>query len=242
MLLEIKDSYNSYKEIYKKVLPEINGETSSELARALLENSLYLSVFTTFENFLKKVIDNYIYNKEKQGVMVIELSDRIAHAWFVQNEKQIVDIFSNKKDRNKAFDSFFKMLKSNVDKKTLETHIHFEFLHKDKLNGYYKNLFQEILGDGDFLDKLQLVQNVEDFGELNKQSATNATTFLSIYTGKIRNNIAHQNENFRIEEYSSFNQIVDTFYQIIQEIYTKYTNYTGFNLEDEVMNNMLDDY
>lgn len=123
MLLEIKESYNSYKEIYKKVLPEINGETSSELARALLENSLYLSVFTTFENFLKKVIDNYIYNKEKQGVMVLELSDRIAHAWFVQNEKQIVDIFSNKKDRNKAFDSFFKMLKSNVDKKTLETHI-----------------------------------------------------------------------------------------------------------------------
>ena len=65
---------------------------------------------------------------------------------------------------------------------------------------------------------------------------------MSIYTDKIRNNIAHQNENFRIEEYSSFNQIVDTFYQIIQEICTKYTNYTGFNLEDEVMNNMLDDY
>ena len=65
MIPEINEKYRSYKEIHNKVLPILDGDKSSKLARDLLENSLYLSVFTTFESFLKNIIDNYIYNKEK---------------------------------------------------------------------------------------------------------------------------------------------------------------------------------
>ena len=143
MLSEINEKYQSYKEIHNRVLPILDGDKSSELARILLENSLYLSVFTTFENFLKNLIDNYIYNKEKAGVKFIDLSERIAHSLFSNKESQIKFIFDDKnKDKNKSFDTFFKWLTEDVDKKTSETHIHFEFLHKDKLNGYYKDLFQ----------------------------------------------------------------------------------------------------
>ena len=65
MIPEINEKYRLYKEIYNKVLFILDGDKSSKLARDLLENSLYLSVFTTFESFLKNIIDNYIYNKEK---------------------------------------------------------------------------------------------------------------------------------------------------------------------------------
>ena len=140
MLSEINNKYQSYKDIYNKILPSLDKEMNSELAKNLLRNSLYLSVFTTFENFLKDLIDNYIYNKEKAGVKFTDLSERIAHLIFSTKETQIKFIFDDKnKDKNKSFDAFFKLLKGNIDKKTLETHIHFEFLHKDKLNGYYKD-------------------------------------------------------------------------------------------------------
>ena len=51
MLSEINEKYQSYKEIHNEVLPILDKGESSELAKDLLENSLYLSVFTTFENF-----------------------------------------------------------------------------------------------------------------------------------------------------------------------------------------------
>lgn len=183
MLSEINEKYKSYKEIHNKVLPILNGDKSSELAKDLLENSLYLSVFTTFENFLKNLIKHYIYNKEKAGVRFIDLSERIAHSLFSSKSSQIKFIFNDKnKDKNKSFDAFFKSITENIDKKTLETHIHFEFLHKDKLNGYYKDLFQEILSDSKFLNNLKLTQNIDDFGgSLDKQIQSNAATFLHEY-------------------------------------------------------------
>ena len=244
MLSEINEKYQLYKKIHNEVLPSLDGDKSSELAKILLENSLYLSVFTTFENFLKKLIDNYIYNKEKLGVKFIDLSERIAHSFFSSKESQIKYIFDDKnKSKNRSFDAFFKWLTEAIDKKTLETHIHFEFLHKGKLNGYYKDLFQEILGDGEFLNNLELTQNIDDFGGLlNKKIQSNATTFLCEYTDKIRNNIAHENEKFKIGEYSSFEDIVDSFYYIIVKINEKYKNNTGFDLEEKININMLDDY
>lgn len=45
MLSEINEKYQSYKEIHNRVLPILDGDKSSELARILLENSLYLSVW-----------------------------------------------------------------------------------------------------------------------------------------------------------------------------------------------------
>lgn len=99
MLSEINEKYKSYKEIHNKVLPILNGDKSSELAKDLLENSLYLSVFKTFENFLKNLIKHYIYNKEKAGVRFIDLSERIAHSLFSSKSSQIKFIFN---DKNKA--------------------------------------------------------------------------------------------------------------------------------------------
>ena len=242
MLYEINEKYQSYKDIYNKILPSLDGEINSELAKNLLKNSLYLSVFTTFENFLKDLIDNYIYNKEKVGVKFTDLSERIAHLIFSDNESQIKFIFEDKnKDKNKSFDAFFKLLKENINKKTLERHIHFEFLHKDKLNGYYKDLFQEILGDSEFLSNLELTQNMDNFdGSLSRKIESDAATFLHEYTDKIRNNIAHVNEKFKVGEYSSFEDIVDAFYYIIVAINKKYKTNTGFDLEEKVKVNILD--
>lgn len=67
MLSEIHQKYQLYKEIYEKELETIVEKTSNlEIVRSLLENSLYLSVFTIFESYLKELINNYNYNKTKQ--------------------------------------------------------------------------------------------------------------------------------------------------------------------------------
>lgn len=67
MLSEIHQKYQLYKEIYEKELETIVEKTSNlEIVRSLLENSLYLSVFTIFESYLKELINNYNYNKAKQ--------------------------------------------------------------------------------------------------------------------------------------------------------------------------------
>lgn len=87
MLPEIQKKYQSYKDIYDQVLPMLEAKGNSEIARGLLENSLYLSVFTTFENYLKELIRNYNYNKSNQGVRFTELSERIAHSIFSEKDK-----------------------------------------------------------------------------------------------------------------------------------------------------------
>lgn len=244
MLPEIQKKYQSYKDIYDQVLPMLEAKDNSEIARGLLENSLYLSVFTTFENYLKELIRNYNYNKSKQGVRFTELSERIAHSIFSEKERQIKYIFEDKnKNKKGSFDAYFHSLKETIDSNILEKHIRFEFLHKDKLNGYYKDLFQEILGDSDFLNNLNLTQNSEDFGGLlDTEIQSDAATFLYEYTDKIRNNIAHENEKFKIGDISSFEEVVNTFEYIIIEITKKYKSNTGFDLEEDAQYNMLDNY
>lgn len=243
MLSKIQKKYQSYKDIYEKLLPILDGDKNSELAKTQLENSLYLSVFTTFESFLKELIANYIYNKEKKGIKFTELSVNIAHSIYLMREKRILQIFDDKhKKDSKSFKNHFDFLTKNIDKQTLESYIHFEFLHKDKINGYYKDLFLEILGDREFLHNLKLTQKIGDFGNLlNQEIQSNAATFLCEYADKIRNSIAHENEKFKIEDYTSFNDIVDTFYTIIEEISNKYEkNNEGFSLEDKIEINILD--
>lgn len=41
MLPEIQKKYQSYKDIYDQVLPMLEAKGNSEIARGLLENSLY---------------------------------------------------------------------------------------------------------------------------------------------------------------------------------------------------------
>ena len=65
--LQFHQKYQLYKEIYEKEIETIVEKTSNlEIVRSLLENSLYLSVFTIFESYLKELINNYNYNKTKQ--------------------------------------------------------------------------------------------------------------------------------------------------------------------------------
>ena len=50
----ILNTYDEYKNVYNNSLDFLEGN-----AKILLENSLYLSIFTTFELFLKDIIDIY---------------------------------------------------------------------------------------------------------------------------------------------------------------------------------------
>lgn len=54
----ILNTYDEYKNVYNNSLDFLEGN-----AKILLENSLYLSIFTTFELFLKDIIDIYILEK-----------------------------------------------------------------------------------------------------------------------------------------------------------------------------------
>lgn len=159
-------------------------------------------------------------------------------------EKRIKHIFEGKNQQGKeSFDSYFNTLKESINKNTLEKYIRFEFLHKDKINGYYKDLFQEILGDRDFLDKLKLIQKKDDFNEtLDIKVESDAAKFLCEYTEKIRNNIAHGNQKFKVGDDNSFEEIVDTFDYIIIEISKRYKGKTGFDIDEDIKSNILDNY
>ncbi len=245
MLDKIKKDYEAYKEIYKIILPTLTNTDTQTRAKYLLENSLYLSVFTTFEQFLKNVIDHYIYHSVRKGIKFTDLSEGFAHSIFLARKKQIKHILDTTGNRSKnAFKGYFNLLKSNLPKETLKNHIHFEFPHEKKLNSYYKDLFQEILGDDNFLSNLKLSQTVADFtdGLLTQKLEEDAFTFLCNYITKIRNNIAHKNEDYIVEESSSFNKVVDTFYEIISKIAERYRTKTGFILTDTIEDNILDSF
>ena len=106
MLSDIIENYRNYNEIYKKMHKD---ENKNQLESILLENSLYLSVFTTFEEFLKELIDNYLDNVSEKKISFFNLSEGIARSFFIANEKRIKHIFEiseNDKQRD-AFKSFF---------------------------------------------------------------------------------------------------------------------------------------
>ena len=238
MLSKIKENYETYKKIYSELLPELdNNSDSMKIATILLENSLYLSVFTTFENFLKYMIENYIDNILKKEAKLIDLPNKFVHLIFISDKEKVTRMLDGD---NKAFESHFTLLKNKLTKDLLIKHIKFKFLHKEELDKYYnKVLFKEILGDEKILYNIKLTE-IEDFGEVLKTNTTNAFDFLFSYTEKIRNNIAHENDKFQIGEYSSFDKIVDAFYKIITEISKKYSDNTGYDLNIEIKNNILE--
>ena len=47
----------------------------------------------------------------------------------------------------------------------------------------------------------------------------------------VRNNIAHENQAFKIEGFSSFQKVTDAFLFIIESIVHKYEIYNGFLFE-----------
>ena len=62
MLSEIEEQYKVYNRIFDN-LNNIGG-SNDKIIQNLLKNSLYLSVFTVFENFLKVLINDYLENNE----------------------------------------------------------------------------------------------------------------------------------------------------------------------------------
>ena len=73
------------KKIHDDILPHINHETELIKQKFLLENSLYLSIFTTFEWFLRSLIESYVTNITEEGICFIDLSEGIAKKNFFKS-------------------------------------------------------------------------------------------------------------------------------------------------------------
>ena len=235
----IKERFDAYKKIHDDILPCINHESETEKAKVLSENSLYLSVFTTFEWFLRSLIDSYLTNITQGGICFIDLSEGIAKNIFLSHEPHINSVFHKKSDKQKkAFNSFYSKIKENYSKSDLEPFIHFEFLHKSKLDGYYKDVFEQILGDPDFLDNLMVEVTIDDAG-VTRKIRESASKFLSDFTEQVRNNIAHENSEFRMPEQYSFDSVIERFLQIVKNFEDSYETYTKFEIT-KTSNNLLE--
>lgn len=241
MLFKIEETYKGYNEIYNSIDAIISIQ-HNEMMKTLLENSLYLSTFTVFEEFLNNIIEHYLDNicKEDKGIKFTELSNGIACAMFLGKEGLINNIFkSNKKDKQAvAFDSYLKFISNNLTKDDLTPYIHFEFLHENKLNGYYKDIFEQLIGERDFLANIKLQEDscgLEDLIDVK----VDAFTFLKKYVA-VRNSIAHENQKFKVEGFSSFNKVTDSFLYIMKEIIKKYEEHTGFKFEEYEKNSQRD--
>lgn len=241
MITYIKKNYEAYAGIYNNILPSISDET----AKRFLENSLYLSVFTSFEYFLKNMIENYVNNKLKENITYTELDEGLARIFMLENERecQIKNIYSENEVKSKrSFRAYFKKIKEPLSKEELSKYVRFEFLHDSKLNSHYKMIFSQILGDPEFLEKVKITKK-QDYVDINQEITKTGQQFISDYCKVIRNNIAHNNDKFVISSDNSFvefSDIIKAFMQIMNEMTEKYESYTGFNLPLATSENILD--
>lgn len=84
----ILNTYDEYKNVYNNSLGSLGGN-----AKILLENSLYLSIFTTFELFLKDIIDIYIRKALADGICFSNLVDSFAIEYLKNRERQFDNFF-----------------------------------------------------------------------------------------------------------------------------------------------------
>lgn len=240
MLNEIKEKYNHYIGIYSEILPKIDNET----AKRFLENSLYLSIFTSFEYFLKKIIEHYVEEKIRLGMVYLDLHEGFARRYILDREKEIGNIFkANEINSRAAFSRYFNKLKKPLPKDELVKYIHFEFLHESKLNSYYEMLFEQILGNGNILKDTKISSRVNSDSEVDQQMESDAYTFLLNYCSNIRNNIAHSNDSFKVPQFPLFElpDFIKCFIEIMEAIKESYERHnTGFNLSIVLEQNVLD--
>lgn len=240
MLNRIRANYNNYISIYENIIPNISDNT----ARRFLENSLYLSIFTSFEFFIKHMINDYVNKITEQGIKYIELKDEIARKYMLENERknQILNIYKENESQSKrSFDAYFRMLQEPLSKQDLSKYIRFEFFHESKLNTHYKMIFSQILGASDFLKEIRVTKNEPD-NIIEQTIHTDGFTFISNYCKEIRNNIAHNNDNYAIDSEFSFIDAVNAFQHIMDEMKNKYEAYTGFSLSESSSENILDSF
>lgn len=251
MLDKIKENYNNYIYIYNDVIPNINDNN----ARRFLENSLYLAIFTSFEFFVKHMINDYVNKKIEIGIRYTDLEFGIARKYFLEKEGAIQQIFKEKNKEGdgtdertiyKAFNKYFDELKSPLSKEQLSQYIRFEFFHKTKFK-HYQMIFSQILGSSNFLDDISITQRESDSSSALELSVSiSAFKFISDYCDKIRNYIAHQNDNYTInlEELFilgfTFIDIVNSFLYIMNEMKRRYESHNNFPLSILSSENILD--
>ena len=234
----ILNTYDEYKNVYNNSLDSLEGN-----AKILLENSLYLSIFTTFELFLKDIIDIYIRKALADEICFSELVDSFAIEYLKNKERQFDNFF---KDQNlDSFNNIKSLLENKLSEKDLRIYVRFEFLHKKKLDKYYPALMEQILGIRNFLESVDIEFPDTDSATLGVElrEVKNAKEFLSIYTEKIRNSIAHENSHFSVGNIS-FDKCVESFKDITNKIYDQFISYNELHdaerLSDIMRNNILD--
>ena len=146
----ILNTYDEYKNVYNNSLGSLEGN-----AKILLENSLYLSIFTTFELFLKDIIDIYIRKALADEICFSKLVDSFAIEYLKNKERQFDNFF---KDQNlDSFNNIKSLLENKLSEKDLRIYVRFEFLHKKKLDKYYPALMEQILGIRNFQIQIALL-------------------------------------------------------------------------------------
>lgn len=233
----ILNTYDEYKNVYNNSLGSLEGD-----AKILLENSLYLSIFTTFELFLKDIIDIYIRKALADEIYFSKLVDSFAIEYLKNKERQFDNFF---KDQNlDSFNNIKSLLENKLSEKDLRIYVRFEFLHKKKLDKYYPALMEQILGIRNFLESVDIEFPDTDSATLGVElrEVKNAKEFLSIYTEKIRNSIAHENSHFSVGNIS-FDKCVESFKDITNKIYDQFISYNELDTErlsDIMRDNILD--
>ncbi len=233
----VLNTYDEYKNVYNNSLGSLEGN-----AKILLENSLYLSIFTTFELFLKDIIDIYIRKALADEICFSELVDSFAIEYLKNKERQFDNFF---KDQNlDSFNNIKSLLENKLSEKDLRIYVRFEFLHKKKLDKYYPALMEQILGIRNFLESVDIEFPDTDSATLGVElrEVKNAKEFLSIYTEKIRNSIAHENSHFSVGNIS-FDKCVESFKDITNKIYDQFISYNDLQdterLSDIMRDNIL---
>lgn len=238
----ILNTYDEYKNVYNDSLGSLNGNV-----KILLENSLYLSIFTTFELFLKDIIDIYIRKALTDGICFSDLVDSFAIEYLKNRERQFDNFFKNQ-NQNQTLSSFTNiksLLEGKLSEEDLRIYVRFEFLHKKKLDKYYPALMEQILGIRNFLENVEIEFPDTDSDTLGVElrEVKNAKHFLSIYTEKIRNSIAHENSQFSVGSIS-FEKCVESFKEITNKIYDQFISYNELQdterLSDIMRDNILD--
>lgn len=236
MILDtIKKNYEDYIRIYNKELQNLE-----ETAKRLLENSLYLSVFTSFEEFIKGIINDYITKRCQENIRYTDLDEEIAIQFMLEkeNRSRFNNIYSdNKRESIRAFNAYFEKIKNPLSQEELSKYIKFKFFHKDVLDKHYNVLFKQILGDGEFLRNIKITTTSKD--EIHQEINIDGLTFIADFCDKVRNNIAHKNNSHTISEYS-LQETIRGFEYIMEQIYNRYRNHTGFDLSTPARQNQVE--
>lgn len=209
VIQDIHDKFQLYLDIYNN-----EYETLSDESRILLENSIYLSIFTIFEDFLKLTIDNFILIK-KDSINFSDINNKIGEEIMFGLEGRLLR-------KKNDFDSLINTMNKPLSENSLKKVYKFKFLHKGVVEEHYNLLFEDIIGDEFYFNRLKLVLD-EKSEDLENRQTIRASKFLENFTLNIRNSIAHQNHRFKrtVNDYS-IETTTYLFLQIIEEISEKF--------------------